>query len=234
MGKTNFQTLEELTKSVNDKVAQLANGDLLIDEIEALTEAAQELYERLIVIRYKSYENVNADVESSEIEIVVEAEQESADDSDTSSEEEMMMFDFTDEVETSPSETESDIIEETEPLIKAKSGNPKQGIGDVNEDDGSLNANFKAEDSSLGSKLNKAPITDLKSHIGINRKFLYINDLFDGDNGAYNSAIEALNAFVSKNDAFMFLEELKASQDWDIGHQSVVSFTDIVERRFSS
>ena len=253
MGKTNYQTLEELTKSLNEKVDQLAKGELSIAEIETLTDAAKELYERLVIIRYKSYENVNEEAEPEEN--IEEAEDEILGIKDEKEGSDLMMFDFTTDTTETEEEEEPEMeveaemeVEETEPeeeliiepevvsepeMPEVSFGQPdRKAIGEVEGDESSLNDSFKKEDSSLGNKFTKAAITNLKSHIGINRKFLYINDLFSGSNEAYNAAIEKLNTCESKTDAFRYLEELKEKQNWDINHQSVVSFTDIVERRY--
>ncbi len=231
MGKTNFRTLEELTNSLNDKVSMLAKGDLSVDEIESLTQAAQELYERLVIIRYKSYENLNNTEPEPAPEVKAEPNVETVE----NEEEEMMMFDFTADIqEEEPQEKTEEVTEEPVPAVEKPVVNEElsESADSSDEEDVSLNDNFKTEDSSLATQFTKAPISDLKSHIGINRKFLYINDLFKGSNEAYNAAIDKLNTFETKTEAFLYLEELKIKENWEIGHQSVVSFTDIVERRF--
>ena len=92
MGKTNFQSLKELTTSIAEKLDLLASGKLKRAEIEAITEQARELYERLVVIRYKSYESKDVDTDTSKVSVkpIIEEPIESAESDD----DELMMFDF--------------------------------------------------------------------------------------------------------------------------------------------
>ncbi len=241
MGKTNFKSLVEITKTLNDKVEKLSKGKLDVEGVEKLTDSARELYERLVVLRFKSYEGINTEIkidaskkEISEEKIVELEIAEPVDSLDQSEDDAMMMFDFTESTVEStvepPIETPS--IELESPAERPAENDSK--LAGVNLEDTSLNDNFKNDDSSFGDKFTKAKITDLKSYIGINRKFLYINDLFKGDNEKYNAAIDQLNSCESKTDALAILNDLKISEKWEDEDHSVVNFIDIVERRYIS
>jgi len=53
---------------------------------------------------------------------------------------------------------------------------------------------FQAEkDNSIAATVNPQAVQDLKMAIGINDKFLFINELFEGDPSVYNQAIESIN-----------------------------------------
>lgn len=237
MGKTNFQTLKELSSSLAEKLEQLNNGQLNRNEVEALTDQARELYERLVIIRFKSYEghsDIENKLEKPEEEVVhVESTDQKAEEDDKV--DELMMFDFTATEETI--EEEETVEKPEEDLVSEESVEEKQVEVPENKPrqeaiDKSLNDNFKKEDGSVAGKFEKAPIKDLKEHIGINRKFLYVNELFGGDSVAYNSAIEKLNAGGSKDAAFSLIGELKSSQKWDKESPTVAGFIELVERRY--
>jgi len=60
MGKTLHQNLNELVKDLQDHLQKLNSGNLKLDEIENLVHSAKEIYERLVVMRHKAYENFGA------------------------------------------------------------------------------------------------------------------------------------------------------------------------------
>ena len=57
MGKTSHQNLNELVKDLQDHLQKLNSGNLKLDEMENLVNSAKEIYERLVVMRHKAYEN---------------------------------------------------------------------------------------------------------------------------------------------------------------------------------
>ncbi len=90
----------------------------------------------------------------------------------------------------------------------------------------------KADDS-LAQKLRKTPIDDLRKAIGLNQKFLLINELFDGDADTYNASIDQLNGSSSLDAATTWIQsELRNRFDWDDESTTVQDFLDLVERRF--
>lgn len=224
MGKTNFQSLKELTTSLAKKLDMLANGKLKLNEIELITEQAREIYERLVIIRFKSYEEKDESTTPTRNSESETKKSESMDNSVADEEEDLMMFDFTAVNEENDNSADT-IVNKPAPK---KQESPQKEDGN----DSSLNDNFKKADGSVGKKYQKAAITDLKEHIGINRKFLYVNDLFAGDSNAYNLAIGKLNSCATKKDAIQHVEKLKTDQNWDNENSTVVGFIDLVERRY--
>ena len=79
--------------------------------------------------------------------------------------------------------------------------------------------------------MSRQPIKDLKSAIGLNQKFLFMNDLFEGENEIFNNAINKINAFNTLPEAIAFIDS-DLSSTWDKENSSVLNFMDLVERRF--
>ena len=79
----------------------------------------------------------------------------------------------------------------------------------------------------------KTSITDLKSVIGLNEKFQFINHLFNGDAKNYNVAIDHLNSTITSETAMKFVQEISDSNNWESYPQSAKSFLEIIDRRFS-
>lgn len=88
-------------------------------------------------------------------------------------------------------------------------------------------------DPSIAARMQKSPISDLRSAIGINDKFLLINELFKGNLSQYNKTIDELNDFQSINGAFTFLIETKVQYQWEEDSQAFKRLKELVERKFS-
>ena len=78
---------------------------------------------------------------------------------------------------------------------------------------------------------NKKP-TDLKSIIGINEKFQFINELFDGNMKEYTVALDQINNFSSKQEADSYLSNLKEMYKWPTDNEVANNFKEIVKRLF--
>ncbi len=96
---------------------------------------------------------------------------------------------------------------------------------------------FEEEASSeISQKLSTRPISDLRQAFGINDKMLLANELFEGNNTAFNDAIEKLNTFSSMNQAKMFLiENMTLKYNWidpsKEGHAK--NFIKTIRRRYA-
>jgi hypothetical protein len=90
------------------------------------------------------------------------------------------------------------------------------------------------EDNSLAAKLQQNPVRDLKSVIGINDKFLFVNELFGGSMEKYNKSIENLNDLKTLNGAMIYLNELKIELQWNSSNEAYQKLKDLVSRKFES
>ena len=88
------------------------------------------------------------------------------------------------------------------------------------------------EKPTLAAKLSRKPIKDLNEEIGLNQKFLFMNDLFGGENTLYKEAIAAINGFASYSEAEQLMNQLAQRHNWEMESTSVTKFMDLVERRF--
>ncbi len=88
------------------------------------------------------------------------------------------------------------------------------------------------DDHSLAAKLQQTPGRDLKSVIGINDKFLFVNELFGGSMEKYNKSIENLNDLKTLNGALIYLNELKIELQWNSSNEAYMKLKDLVTRKF--
>ena len=132
---------------------------------------------------------------------------------------------------------------------KEKTIKPKKLSGGINatlfEDSPTLADNFEDEVSlhehiagkssgqTVSEHHHRKPVHDLKAAIGINEKFLFINQLFDGNLHDYSEAVEKLNAMKDLATAKQFVSaELSNRFNWEHSNDHVKNFMELVERRF--
>jgi hypothetical protein len=82
--------------------------------------------------------------------------------------------------------------------------------------------------SDLSSKLQTKPISNIQKAIGLNDRFQFINELFDGNQETYHSAIEVLNEKNNFNDAFDYI---RSNFDWDMDSELVQRLLTIIRRK---
>ena len=95
-----------------------------------------------------------------------------------------------------------------------------------------LGESLVREDHSLAARLQQKPVRDLKSVIGINDKFLFVNELFGGSMEKYNKSIENLNDLKTLNGAMIYLNELKIELQWNNSNDAYKKLAELVRRKF--
>jgi len=101
---------------------------------------------------------------------------------------------------------------------------------------------YKTPDSTLNeamaisnsSTVNTAvkQVRDLKSSIGINEKFLFINDLFKGNMKEYTDTIVALSDTETLESVHEILAPLKSRYGWRDDSDAYATLIDFLQRRF--
>jgi len=109
-------------------------------------------------------------------------------------------------------------------------------IKTADSDKHSLNDQFRKDESrDLAGKMQLTPIKDLKTFIGLNKRFSYINFLFGNDANLYDEAVEKLNTTGSRESAMDYLENhLRPKLKWSNDNEMVLEFYQLVERRYLS
>ncbi len=141
-----------------------------------------------------------------------------------------------------PSPTEAPPVAEStpepDPVSKEKTS-PKQ---EKNEKTVFLSDTFEKKQAFRNEKLGKAhprdvsstiknrPLSDLHRAIGLNEKFMFIRDLFDGDSKKYEETVQFINNAVSREQVDTFLARFR----WDEKKEAVLEFRELVERKLKS
>jgi hypothetical protein len=98
----------------------------------------------------------------------------------------------------------------------------------------SLNDQLASHSKEVADQLGAAPIKDLRKAIGINDRFLFINELFRGDETMYERSIKTINNFTIYAEAQYWMErELKVKLGWDNDKSVTQDFYALVKRRFA-
>jgi hypothetical protein len=97
-----------------------------------------------------------------------------------------------------------------------------------------LNEKLRANQIEVGALLNNEPIKELKKGIGINDRFLFVQELFRGDETMYERSIKTIDGFAIYPEAqFWIQRELKLKIGWNEDSATVKHFDQLVKRRFS-
>ena len=132
--------------------------------------------------------------------------------------------------------------EDVPTLVHQQHYKPEPGkedaIKEINEsaanNHASLNEKLSQSKIDLGDTLTEVPVRDLRKAIGVNDRYLFINELFRGDEAAYERSIKTINSFSIFPEAEYWIQrELKVKNGWNDSDEMVKQFYLLVKRRFS-
>jgi hypothetical protein len=111
---------------------------------------------------------------------------------------------------------------------KSEENSGTRRLGDSFTKDRSLN-DFITDDSvKLEHKLSNMPVSSLQSAIGINDRFQYIRELFDGNSDLYNETVTKLDSMNEIKDAVVYLQNNFKWKKTEIS----LKFVNLLKRRF--
>ena len=135
---------------------------------------------------------------------------------------------------------EEEIISPKKRQIEEKStidlfSSPEESVADKFKDNSkSINEDIYGdkEDESVAAKMQKGKTKDLKLAIGLNEKFLFINELFDGNMKAYSETIDQLNKPETLEEVLKTVEEIKLKNKWDETTDTYKKLLGLIGRKF--
>lgn len=254
-------TIKAIAERLSKMSDRLEAGELNADEIMEMHALSGQLYERMVILRFKAFEEEGAEdslpgkgdalPENTDAPTAV-AEPEAAPEAPPAEPEEYAEPAETPEAppaakseplpEAPPAEAPEPAAEER-PAFRFGKPAPEvapnqisliDSIEEIKRMEKSINDQFKTGDSkTLAQKLEQTPVPDLKSAIGINLRFRFVSVLFKNDNLAYSAAIEKLNNFSSMIEADEYIQNSLMDQfDWEKKNPAVKQFIGLVERRY--
>ena len=231
-------TIRDIIEKISEFNRSLEEGKLSTEEVVEMTDLSRDLYERLVVIRHRSYEELlheeqapHSPSEAPE-ENIIEEKAEGPSEEVKKSE----------KIHSADAEGVSSEVNEPEgPSIRVGSAavSPNQislidSIEEIKRMEKSLNDQLKDDSAAtLSQRLKQKPIEDLVSAIGINQRFRFIKHLFDEDKAAFEEAVNKLNGFSSFIEADEFVKnDLKDRFDWQMKDPVVREMIGLIERRY--
>jgi hypothetical protein len=113
--------------------------------------------------------------------------------------------------------------------------NSKEVYSEIEEaEKAQINEQFQQKQpSTLGDKLGKQKHKSLKKQLTLNQRFMFVNELFEGNQQKFQQAVEQIDDFDSHDDASQFINKnYIESYDWDLESEEVQEFMELVERKF--
>jgi hypothetical protein len=97
----------------------------------------------------------------------------------------------------------------------------------------SLNDLLKIETAEIAETIVDSHVKDLRRAIDINDKYLFINELFQGNESVYLRSIKTINEFENYETASLWItRELHTKMFWNEESLTVKKFDNLVKRRF--
>ncbi len=84
----------------------------------------------------------------------------------------------------------------------------------------------------IDSKLNSHKVSDLRTIININDKFMFMNELFRNNMKGYNDFIMQLNAISDRAEAQQHVDRIATQYGWDSESLAVQTFYKVFDRKF--
>jgi len=125
-----------------------------------------------------------------------------------------------------PEIIESPKIEEIAPIVEQ----PK--VAEVKREETKPETKKPTDKSSIGEKFSHLPLASLKDAFSLNDRYLFANELFKKDMALFNETIKTIDSCGSLINAQEHLNSIKTNLNWDNESDYVVTFYQLVERRF--
>lgn len=208
---------EQLIKKVDSKIL-LATAELLILELQSPEEIIEVGNVSIVIPAFK--ENIEH-----EITQIVETPSQS-----------MVVKKESFELVLDELSNEIDEEEELIPTLDLQDNSFQIEINDlINDETKSFNDLLNQNKKEVATSLVETPIKDLRKAIGINDKYVFINELFKGDESVYEASIRTINNFTVYPEAEQWIKrELVISFSWNNKSDIVQHFNHLVRRRFAA
>jgi len=247
--ENHFIPLQSLAQQLTDQLNHLYSGQNKKENLESMVNNARDLYERLVVLRHKAYEqevNNPSNAEISNVDIDAQMPTFTLDLSEIAVESSPVGLDNTFNPNVNDSITDQrqvNLMDMIEEVTKTETDNPVESIDSqkdfssptiLNETTPIVSLNDilsqNQNTSTILNRLEKSKIDDLKKSITMNQRFQFARELFNGDSEQYEITISALNNCDSEK-ALELFHTYKQKWSWDEASIAFIELMDLVQRR---
>ena len=234
-----IQQLKTNQEALNSNLAKIESLDRAVNKslLRELIQDARELHEGSVILSYILFDEQNKKSEQSEIQLQEKEPIPEVTDSGLGEQEieeafnEAMDFSRQDKTKIEKDSTQvlddiptqEEIVEQLENEIASTISSNSSGL---------IYDHQVEEDNSLAAKLARKKIENLNSAIGINEKFLFTNELFDGNTEQFLKTIEELNNCVSLTEAKDKLTEVAQKRSWLLDEEPYQKLQSLLSRKY--
>jgi len=249
--ENHFIPLQSLAQQLTDQLNHLYSGQYKKESLESMVNNARDLYERLVVLRHKAYEQevrVDSTESHDSIEIEVQLPNFTLDLSEVNIEEhEVNESDINAiQLENIADQRQVNLMDMIEEVTKSEPPIVEEEITTLEIQNPEFETTKKTETTPIVSlndilsqnqntttilnQLEKSKIDDLKKSITMNQRFQFARELFNGDSEQYEITISALNNCEAEN-ALSLFQNFKQKWAWDETSIAFIELLDLVQRR---
>jgi hypothetical protein len=247
-----FISLQGLADKLAQQIHSLYDGQSKKDQLESMVENARDLYERLVVLRHKAYEQelevraISFELEAPSMETNIAPMEE-----DNAGHRQVSLMDIIEEMKTEESTEETSLsfspfsadlasevqeVEEEDNLEVIELDIPQEIKDEVAREEAtpiySLNdlIGQQQQPNTVFAQLGKSPIDDLKKAITLNQQFQFTRELFDGDTEQYLITISELNALDTEKVEDK-VQDLIRKRGWMVDSIAFIELRELIQRR---
>lgn len=259
---TNLNSLAATLQAIKAAYAKLENGKLSQEEIETLVENSRELYDRAVILQYKSFEEkvfgvkeevklespIEEKVEAVAPVMVEEIVESIVEDPNMEEVEEFETpaFDFSlfdDSAEIVKNEELED--KAIEHISVTQTSSDDRGLHEekivmeqvtvtpVSTENQKFIERFSKTDQQSASQIQMSKLDSLVGSFGLNERLQYINELFDGSSEVFADAIKAINTVSTIEEALIKASMYANQFNWDNDSETVEEFVIKIKRRYA-
>ncbi|MFP4448089.1 MAG: hypothetical protein ACLFPH_05100 [Bacteroidales bacterium] len=249
-----FENINEIIQDIQDKATELQNSPKIHEiELDILLERVRNLYENIKDLEKEQPGKITTKQEKKEdaektrtIEFKIGEEEQNAEKEEIKKKEKTEPEKSEEQnkiTRNQTTEAKQDLQEEQKPEEKTDEWHESAEVTKRQDYEPEIVADkyqnartFRNETlaksqskNDVSSKMQAKPIQDLIKAIGVNDKFLFIKELFEGNKDQYHEAIQILNEMPSLEEAETYLQE---SFDFDWNDPVFKKFHSLIKRKF--
>ena len=241
--------LKDNLNKLSELIRKLEKGELEVQELMMLEDAARNIYERSVILKFKGFEQSSKPnaVAVDEEEKVVEQEISKptpVEQEEVKEEEPAFDFGIFDQNESDKSEVEED----SEPEIEEH----KSVTHSIREEEdhtiettevvetkiettpgGSFYDKLDLEDNSIAARFSGGKVDSLIGSFSLNQRLRFINELFDGSSELFSEAVKNLDSKQSLAEAQEQAASYAGEYGWDPTDEVVIEFLSYLNRRYA-
>ena len=214
--------------------------------LRELIQDARQLHEGSVVLSYILFDSQNKESEQLDIELQNQEPLEKSSSKLSHDNYGVLQYSDDEEIEEALNEaldfTQQVNIKTEEVLSEIRDDIPTQEevVGQLEDEISSLITattssvyeHQEEEDNSLAAKLARKKIDNLNNAIGINEKFLFTNELFDGNTEQFLKTIDELNNCVSLTEATEKLIAVAQKRSWILEEEPYQKLQSLLSRKY--